>query len=50
MRRVDWKFLLGLPLEDPGFDASVISEFRARLTRENSQTDRLLTFLLRHLR
>ncbi|MGW4995858.1 transposase, partial [Streptomyces mirabilis] len=38
--RVDWKFLLGLPLEDPGFDASVLSEFRTRLTREDGQTDR----------
>ncbi|MFJ8314284.1 MULTISPECIES: transposase [unclassified Streptomyces] len=48
--RVDWKFLLGLPLEDPGFDASVLSEFRTRLTSEEGQTDRLLTLLLRHLR
>jgi transposase len=48
--RVDWKFLLGLPLEDPGFDASVLSEFRTRLTSEDGQTDRLLTLLLRQLR
>ncbi|MET9039432.1 MULTISPECIES: IS1182 family transposase [Streptomyces] len=48
--RVDWKFLLGLRLEDPGFDASVLSEFRTRLTRQDGQTDRLLTLLLRHLR
>ncbi|MFD9823551.1 transposase, partial [Streptomyces violascens] len=48
--RVDWKFLLGLPLEDPGFDASVLSEFRTRLTSEEGQVDRLLTLLLRHLR
>ncbi|MEU5431558.1 IS1182 family transposase [Streptomyces olivoreticuli] len=48
--RVDWKFLLGLPLEDPGFDATVLSEFRTRLTGEDGQTDRLLTLLLRHLR
>jgi transposase len=29
--RIDWKYLLGLELTDPGFDASVLSEFRARL-------------------
>ena len=29
--RIDWKYLLGLELTDPGFDASVLSEFRGRL-------------------
>jgi transposase len=29
--RMDWKYLLGLPLSDPGFDASILTEFRARL-------------------
>lgn len=29
--RIDWKYLLGLELTDPGFDASVLSEFRNRL-------------------
>lgn len=29
--RLDWKYLLGLKLTDPGFDFSVLSEFRARL-------------------
>ena len=29
--RIDWKYVLGLPLADRGFDASVLSEFRARL-------------------
>jgi transposase len=29
--RLDWKYLLGLELTDPGFDASVLCEFRARL-------------------
>ena len=29
--RIDWKYLLGLELTDPGFDASVLCEFRARL-------------------
>jgi transposase len=32
--RLDWKYALGLELEDPGFDRSVLSEFRARLARE----------------
>jgi transposase len=29
--RIDWKYALGLGLDDPGFDFSVLSEFRARL-------------------
>jgi transposase len=29
--RIDWKFLLCLELEDPGFDYSVLCEFRVRL-------------------
>lgn len=29
--RMDWKFLLGLELDDPGFDACVLSLFRSRL-------------------
>jgi transposase len=29
--RIDWKYALSLPLDDPGFDFSVLSEFRARL-------------------
>src|SRR5262245_26584709 len=29
--RLDWKYALGLELTDPGWDASVLSEFRARL-------------------
>ncbi len=29
--RLDWKYLLALELKDPGFDASVLSEFRSRL-------------------
>jgi transposase len=30
--RIDWKYALGLELDDPGFDFSVLSEFRTRLT------------------
>jgi transposase len=29
--RLDWKYCLGLPLDDEGFDFSVLSEFRSRL-------------------
>jgi hypothetical protein len=29
--RIDWQYLLGLPLEDPGFDHTVLAEFRGRV-------------------
>src|ERR1035437_5719228 len=29
--RIDWKYALGLDLADPGFDDSILSEFRARV-------------------
>ena len=29
--RIDWKYALSLELEDPGFDFSVLTEFRGRL-------------------
>ena len=29
--RIDWKYALSLALDDPGFDASVLCEFRSRL-------------------
>lgn len=31
--RIDWKYTLGLELTDPGFDFSVLSEFRGRLVQ-----------------
>src|SRR6516164_4911742 len=31
--RIDWKYALGLELTDPGFDFSVLSEFRGRLVQ-----------------
>ena len=43
--RLDWKYCLGLSLEDEGFDFSVLSEFRARLvagSRERAILDLLL--------
>jgi transposase len=33
--RIDWKYLLGYDLTDPGFHFSVLSEFRARLLGGN---------------
>ena len=29
--RLDWQYLLGLPLDDPGFDDSVLAEFRGKV-------------------
>ena len=39
--RIDWKYLLGLELTDPGFDHSVLCEFRSRLL-EGGAEERLL--------
>jgi transposase len=35
--RIDWKYVLGLPLDDPGFNYSVLSEFRGRLLAHASE-------------
>lgn len=35
--RIDWKYALGLSLEDQGFDSSLLSDFRQRLLQENVQ-------------
>jgi len=43
--RIDWKYLLGLALDDPGFDASVLCEFRARILA-GSLEDQFLNALL----
>ncbi len=43
--RIDWKYALGLGLDDPGFDASVLCEFRARLVAGSAE-GRLLDALL----
>jgi transposase len=47
--RIDWKYALGLELADTGFDASVLSEFRARLAVDD-QAERLLQQMLARLR
>src|ERR671916_1824426 len=43
--RIDWKYLLGLELTDPGFDHSVLCEFRSRLLAGSAE-ERLLGRLL----
>ena len=35
--RIDWKYLLGLELNDPGFHYSVLSEFRLRLLENEAE-------------
>jgi len=35
--RLDWKYALGLELEDRGFHFSVLSEFRSRLIEGNAE-------------
>src|SRR5438876_1919088 len=42
--RIDWKYLLGLELSDPGFDYSILSRFRDRLIEGHAET-----YLLDHL-
>jgi transposase len=49
--RIDWKYALGLELTDPGFDFSVLSEFRARLVHgsaEHTLLERLLEVCRAH--
>ncbi len=44
--RIDWKYLLCLELTDPGFDHTVLSEFRSRLLAHDAEQllfDTLLT-------
>jgi transposase len=47
--RIDWKYALGLALTDPGFDHTVLSEFRTRLV-EGGAERLLLDALLERLR
>lgn len=49
--RIDWKYLLGLELEDAGFDYSILSEFRQRLVTgglEQELLDTMLAVLAEH--
>ena len=43
--RIDWKYALGLELTDPGFDFSILCEFRARLIAGHAETQLLDTLL-----
>ena len=36
--RIDWKYALSLELEDEGFDASILCEFRTRLIEHQAET------------
>lgn len=49
--RIDWKYLLGLSLDDPGFDAAELSVFRRRLLAggaERQLFERVLTVVREH--
>ena len=43
--RIDWKYALALELTDPGFDHTVLSEFRTRLLKGNAELLLLDTLL-----
>lgn len=45
--RISWKYALGLGLDDAGFDASVLSEFRDRLIAHGLEEQVLDTLLVR---
>ncbi len=45
--RIDWKYALGLELTDPGFDHTVLSEFRTRLVQGKAEQGLLDTLLER---
>jgi transposase len=45
--RLDWKYCLGLELEDEGFDFSVLSEFRSRLVAGGMEAALLEALLAR---
>jgi transposase len=47
--RIDWKYALSLELDDPGFDASILCEFRTRLL-ENGDERLLFDALLERFR
>jgi hypothetical protein len=46
--RIDWKYALALELDDPGFNHTVLSEFRSRLVNGQAE-ELLLDTLLDHL-
>ncbi|MDX3314857.1 transposase [Streptomyces sp. ME08-AFT2] len=46
--QIEWKYALGLELEDTGFDYSLLCDFRARLV-EGDVADRMLRVMLTRL-
>ena len=46
--RLDWKFLLALELDDPGFDFTILGDFRSRLI-EHGLDERVLEAVLARL-
>jgi transposase len=48
--RIDFKYALGLALDDPGFRRSVPGDFRDRLPEEEGRADRLLDLALARLK
>ena len=45
--RIDWKYALSLELTDPGFDFTILSEFRERLIKQEAQQEILEQMLQR---
>ena len=43
--RIDWKYALGLDLIDPGFNFSVLSDFRKRLIKGGAEQELLENML-----
>src|SRR5260370_16192783 len=35
--RIDWLYALGLPLDDPGFDYTILTDFRQRLLDQHAE-------------
>jgi transposase len=44
--QIDWKYALALKLDDPGFDASVLCEFRSRLIAGGAEMQLFETLLI----
>jgi transposase len=45
--RIDWKYMLGLELTDPGFDFTVLSDFRSRVLEGSAEAQLLDDMLAR---
>ena len=40
--RIDWQYLLGLGLDDPGFDHTVLSEFRGKVAEGGLEREEMI--------